>query len=59
MKALKLLEPHISEIRKNLENGREIQIGASGPSVVRSFSAPDLVAAGFEATSTGQANDQQ
>ncbi len=48
MKALKLAESHISAIRKNLENVREIQIGGNGSSGVRSFSAPDLVAAGFE-----------
>jgi transcriptional regulator with XRE-family HTH domain len=48
MKALKLPEPHIFEIKKNLENVREIQIGSSGPSVAASFSGPDLVAAGFE-----------
>jgi transcriptional regulator with XRE-family HTH domain len=58
MKALKLPEPHISAIRKNLEYGGEVQIGG-GPSIARSFSATDLVAAGFEAASAGQANDQQ
>jgi transcriptional regulator with XRE-family HTH domain len=57
MKALHLPESHISAIRKNLEYGSEIQIGGS-PAVI-AFSTPDLVAAGFEATSTSQANDQQ
>jgi transcriptional regulator with XRE-family HTH domain len=57
MKALKLPEPHISAIRKNLEYGGEVEIGGGGPNVARSFSAPDLVAAGFEAVSAGQASD--
>ena len=50
LKTLHLPEPQISAIRKNLENGGEVQIGGSGGGVDRIFSAPDLVAAGFEAT---------
>jgi transcriptional regulator with XRE-family HTH domain len=57
MKALKLPEPHISEIKKHLEHGGEVQIGGGGRNVARSFSAPSLVAAGFEAASAGQASD--
>src|SRR5208337_2973644 len=49
MKALQLAEDQISDIRKDLEDGREIQIGGNG--FVRSFRVPDLVAAGFEAAS--------
>ena len=58
MRALHLPEPQISAIKKNLENGVETQIGGIGPGV-RSFDARDLVAAGFEAATTEQANDQQ
>jgi DNA-binding XRE family transcriptional regulator len=49
MKALHLAEPQISSIRKNLENTTETEIG--GIAGQRVFSAPDLVAAGFETTS--------
>jgi DNA-binding XRE family transcriptional regulator len=58
MKALSLAERHIAAIRAFLENGGEqTQIGGncagdSGVSGDRLFSAPDLVAAGFEATGT-------
>jgi transcriptional regulator with XRE-family HTH domain len=48
LKALKLPESHISAITKTLEYGGEVQIGGGGPSVARSFSAPDLMAAGFD-----------
>jgi DNA-binding XRE family transcriptional regulator len=58
MKALKLPESHISEIRRNLEYGGEVQIGGGGPSVARSFNAPDVVAAGFESMGTGSANEK-
>jgi hypothetical protein len=51
MKALDLPESQISDIRTSLENGGEVQVGGS-------LRAPDLVAAGFEATTTGQAKDQ-
>ncbi len=51
MKALHLSEPQISAARGSLENGGEVQVGGS-------FRVPDLVAAGFEATGTGQANHQ-
>lgn len=50
LKALHLPEPQISAIRKSLENDGEVQIGGSSGGVNRIFSAPDLVAAGFEAT---------
>jgi transcriptional regulator with XRE-family HTH domain len=49
LKALKLQEPHISAVTKTLEYGGEVLIGGRGSSVTRSFSGPDLVAAGFEA----------
>jgi hypothetical protein len=52
MKALHLPEPQISAIRRSVEKGGEVQIGGSCGGVDRIFSAPDLVAAGFEATST-------
>jgi transcriptional regulator with XRE-family HTH domain len=52
MKALKLPERDISAIRKNLDYGGEVQIGGNLSGIA--FSAPDLVAAGFEATSDQQ-----
>jgi len=52
LRALRPPEPQISTIRRTLENGGEVQVGGS-------FRTPDLVAAGFEAARTGQANDQQ
>jgi DNA-binding XRE family transcriptional regulator len=52
MKALKLPERDITAIRKNLEYGGEVQIGGNRDGFA--FSAPDLVAAGFEATSDQQ-----
>jgi predicted XRE-type DNA-binding protein len=58
MKALHLPETQISAIRKNLENGGELQVGGNGSGVVRSFSAPDLVTAGFEAINKEHTNDQ-
>jgi transcriptional regulator with XRE-family HTH domain len=51
MKALDLPEAQISAVRTSLENGSLVQIGPT-------INAPDLVAAGFEAASTGPANDQ-
>lgn len=49
MKALHLAEPQISSIRKNIEEAGKTDIGGiAGHQKV--FSAPDLVAAGFEAT---------
>ena len=51
MKALNLSEPQISDTRKGLENPGEVLIGGrTGGN--RLFNVPDLVAAGFEATST-------
>ncbi len=57
MKALDLPEPQIFAIRANLENGSEVKIGGRAAGV--SFSAPDLVAAGFEATSKEQIREQE
>jgi hypothetical protein len=51
MKDLHLTETQISNIRTSLENGSKVRIGDS-------FGAPDFVAAGFEATSPDQANNQ-
>jgi transcriptional regulator with XRE-family HTH domain len=56
MKALNVPEAQILAIRSTVENGRETRVGGRAASV--SFSAPDLVAAGFEATSAGEASDQ-
>jgi hypothetical protein len=47
MKALRLGEPQISAIRKSLESSGKTEI--AGVAGQRVFSAPDLVAAGFEA----------
>ncbi|HTB19102.1 MAG TPA: XRE family transcriptional regulator [Bryobacteraceae bacterium] len=56
MAALHLTETQISEVRKTLQNAGELQIGnGSGP--VRFFSAPDLIAAGFDAAGMGQFSD--
>jgi len=49
MKTLRVAEPQISAIRKSLENSSETEIGGIA-GAQRVFSAPDLVAAGFEAT---------
>ncbi len=48
MKALHLAESQISAIRKNVEEAGTTEIG--GVAGQKVFSAPDLVAAGFEAT---------
>lgn len=48
LKALHVTEPQISAVRKSLENGSATEIG--GRFAQRVFSAPDLIAAGFEAT---------
>jgi hypothetical protein len=50
MKALNLPEPQISAIRKNLEDAGETEVG--GIAGQRVFSAPDLVAAGFDSATT-------
>jgi transcriptional regulator with XRE-family HTH domain len=47
LKALHVPDPQISAIRKNLEEGSLTQIG--GRFAKRVFSAPDLIAVGFEA----------
>ena len=56
LKALHVPEPQISAVRKSLEGGSLTEIG--GRFAKRVFSAPDLIAAGFEGTSTGSANDR-
>jgi len=50
MKALHLADHQISAIRKNLESADKAEVG--GIAGQRVFSAPDLVAAGFEAVAT-------
>jgi predicted XRE-type DNA-binding protein len=52
MKALHLAEPQISNIRKSLENGGEVEIGGRMTGAQRIFKFPDLVNAGFEAAAT-------
>lgn len=52
MKALHLPETQISSITKNLENGREVEIGGRMTGAQRIFKFPDLVAAGFEAATS-------
>ena len=56
LKALHVAESQISAVRKILEERPLTEIG--GRLAQRVFSVPDLIAAGFEATSTGQANDR-
>jgi len=48
MKALHLPEPQILAVKNRLEKDGEVQIGGSTSGAERVFSAPDLVAAGFE-----------
>jgi hypothetical protein len=53
LKALHIPEPQISAVRKDLEKaGSWTEIG--GKFAQKVFSAPDLIAAGFEPTRTGQ-----
>jgi len=47
LKALRIPEPQISAVRKRLENDSTTEIGGRFAQTV--FSAPDLIAAGFEA----------
>ena len=55
LQALHLPEPQIASIRTSLQQGTgNVEIGGSGPSIQRVFSAPDLVAAGFEETGENQ-----
>lgn len=56
LRALHLGDTQIAGIRRSLEEGSLTEIG--GHSALRVFSAPDLIAAGFEAASTGQAVDR-
>ena len=49
LKALHVPDPQISAVRKRLEAGSSTEIG--GKFAKRVFSAPDLIAAGFEAMS--------
>ena len=51
LKALHVPEPQISAVRKSLEGGSLIEIGGRFERMV--FSAPDLIAAGFEANTDG------
>jgi transcriptional regulator with XRE-family HTH domain len=48
MRALHLPEVQIASVKADLENAGTIQIGGSGPSTTRVFSAQDLRAAGFD-----------
>jgi transcriptional regulator with XRE-family HTH domain len=53
MRALHLPEVQIASVKTDLEtNIGRIEIGGSGPSIKRVFSAQDLVAAGFEEANT-------
>jgi len=56
LKALHVPELQISAVRKCLEEGSLTEIG--GRFAKRVFSAPDLIAAGFETTSAGQTTDR-
>ena len=51
LRALHLAESQITNIKANLESGARIEIGGNGSSIQKVFSAPDLVAAGFEEVS--------
>jgi hypothetical protein len=48
MKALRLGEAHISDVRSRLKPGGEVEIGSVAAQ--RVFSVPELTAAGFEAS---------
>jgi len=50
MRALHLPEAQISSIRKGLESAGEVEVGGRATGVHRIFKFPDLVAAGFEAS---------
>jgi len=50
LKALHVPEPQISAVRKSLEESPLTEIGGMFTFARRVFSAPDLIAAGFEAT---------
>jgi transcriptional regulator with XRE-family HTH domain len=53
MRALHVPESQIASIKRGLETSASpIEVGGSGPSIERVFSARDLVAAGFEETHT-------
>jgi DNA-binding XRE family transcriptional regulator len=58
LKALHIPEPQITAVRKGLEEGSFTKTLIGGRFAQKVFSAPDLIAAGFEAPGTGQANDQ-
>jgi hypothetical protein len=53
LKALHVPEPQISSVRKSLDESPLTEIGGMFTFARRVFSAPDLIAAGFEATSAG------
>ena len=50
LKALHVLEPQISAVRKSLEEGSLTEIGGRVANATRVFSEADLIAAGFEPT---------
>ena len=52
LRALHLAEPQISDVRKNLENVGQTEIGGRSRFADRVFNVPDLVAAGFETTNS-------
>jgi DNA-binding XRE family transcriptional regulator len=54
MKALHIPEPQITAVRKRLEEGSTTKTLIGGRYAQRVFSAPDLIAAGFEATGPAQ-----
>ena len=53
LKALHVPEPQISAVRKTLEESPATEAGGMFTFARRVFTAPDLMAAGFEATGTG------
>jgi transcriptional regulator with XRE-family HTH domain len=59
LKALHVPESQISAIRKSLQKeGSWTEIGGRSTQTQRVFSAPELIAAGFEPTNTGQQRDR-
>jgi transcriptional regulator with XRE-family HTH domain len=58
LQALHIPEPQISAVRRSLEDAPWAEIGGTFTFARRVFSAPDLVAAGFESTNADEAADQ-
>ena len=56
LKALHVAEPQIATLRKNLKKSGSTEI--AGASARRIFSVPDLISAGFQATSTRPSSDR-